>query len=314
VAVVHRDPAAEARAAVLLGPVAAAATGGVTRALETGAAEWVAADADAADLAVRSEPEECRAVVELGVQGYVVAPLAVGGRVLGAITLVAGPGRNFGESEAWLAQDLARRAALALDAERRRGTARELLQMVGGELRAPLASLGRALRATTDPAKAGAVRTAARALSAVAREARVAARFVAVTPDTGGRRVDLGNLVDAAVNAVAEEARAKGVDVETAVDRDAMEVAGDRRRLRQAAQRLLEAAIRSTPAGGRVCTRLSRAGARAVLAVSMVGATVAPPAGLRLTIARQLVEHQGGTLTTAGEGPGPTLTVSLPLA
>ena len=314
VAVVHRDPAAEARAAVLLGPVAAPATGGVTRALETGAAEWVAADANAADLAVRGEPEECRAVIELGVQGYVVAPLAVGGRVLGAITLVAGPGRNFGESEAWLAQDLARRAALALDAERRRGTARELLQMVGGELRAPLASLGRALRATTDPAKAGAVRTAARALSAVAREARLAARFVAVTPETGGRRVDLGNLVDAAVNAVADEARAKGVDVETAVDRDAVEVAGDRRRLRQAAQRLLEAAVRSTPAGGRVCTRLSRAGARAVLAVSMVGATVAPPAGLRLTIARQLVEHQGGTLTTAGEGPGPTLTVSLPLA
>src|SRR5207302_1061442 len=198
VAVVHRDPAAEARAAVLLGPVAAPAIGGVTRALETGAAEWVAADANAADLAV------------------------------------------------------------------------------GGERRAPLASLGRALRATTDPAKAGAVRTAARALSAVAREARLAARFVAVTPETGGRRVDLGNLVDAAVNAVADEARAKGVDVETAVDRDAVEVAGDRRRLRQAAQRLLEAAVRSTPAGGRVCTRLSRAGARAVLAVSMVGATVAP--------------------------------------
>ena len=67
-------------------------------------------------------------------------------------------------------------------------------------------------------------------------------------------------------------------------------------------------------AASRVCTRLSRAGARAVLAVSMVGATVAPMAGLRLTVARQLVEHQGGTLTTVSEGLGPTLTVSLPLA
>src|SRR5207244_6731732 len=120
---------------------------------------------------------------------------------------VPGPGRNFGESEAWLAPDPARRAPPALDAERRRGIPRELLQMVGGELRAPLASLGRALRATADPAKAGAVRTAARALSAVAREARVAARFVAVTPDANARRVDLGHLVDAAVNAVADEAR-----------------------------------------------------------------------------------------------------------
>jgi len=314
VAVVHRDPAAEARAAVLLGPVAAPTAVGVTRALDTGASEWVAADADAADLVVRGEPDERLAVAGLGVDGYVIAPLAVGGRVLGAITFVAAPGRNLGESEARLAQDLARRAALALDAERRRGLTRELLQMVGGELRAPLASLGRALRATADPAKAGAVRTAARALSAVAREARVAARFVAVTPDANARRVDLGHLVDAAVNAVADEARAKGVDVESAVERDIVEVTGDRRRLRQAAQRLLETAVRSTPAGGRVRARLSRAGAHAVLAVSMVGASVAPTVGLRLSVARQLVEYHGGTLTAVSEGPGPTLTVSLPLA
>jgi len=314
VAVVHRDPEAEARAAVLLGPVAAPAAIGVTRALETGASEWVVADANAGDLVVRGEPDEHRAVAGLGVDGYVVAPLAVGGRVLGAITLVAAPGRDLGESEVRLAQDLARRAALALDAERRRGLTRELLQMVGGELRAPLASLGCALRATTDPAKAGAARTAARALSAVAREARLAARFVAVTPDATARRVDLGHLVDDAVNAVADEARAKGVDVESAVEPDGVEVAGDRRRLRQAAQRVLETAVRSTPAGGRVRARLSRAGAHAVLAVSMVGASVAPTAGLRLSVARQLVEHHGGTLTTASEGLGPTLTVSLPLA
>ncbi len=314
VAVVHRDPEAEARAAVLLGPVEAPAAIGVTRALETGASEWVVADANAGDLVVRGEPDEHRAVAGLGVDGYVVAPLAVGGRVLGAITLVAAPGRDLGESEVRLAQDLARRAALALDAERRRGLTRELLQMVGGELRAPLASLGCALRATTDPAKAGAARTAARALSAVAREARLAARFVAVTPDATARRVDLGHLVDDAVNAVADEARAKGVDVESAVEPDGVEVAGDRRRLRQAAQRVLETAVRSTPAGGRVRARLSRAGAHAVLAVSMVGASVAPTAGLRLSVARQLVEHHGGTLTTASEGLGPTLTVSLPLA
>jgi PAS domain S-box-containing protein len=314
VAVVHRDPEAEARAAVLLGTVSLPAARGVARALDTGASEWVPVDATVADLAVRGGPDEREAVDRLGVHGYVVAPMAVSGRVLGAITLVASQGRELGESEARLAQDLARRAALALEADRRRVAARELLEMVGGELRAPLASLGRALRATTDPAKAGAARTAARALSAVAREARLAARFVAVTPEATVRRVDFGDVVDAAVSAVVDEARAKGVDVETTVEPETVEVAGDRRRLRQAAQRLLEAAVRSTPAGGRVCARLSRAGAHAVLAVSMVGASVAPTAGLRLSVARQLVEHHGGTLTAASEGPGPTLTVSLPLA
>jgi PAS domain S-box-containing protein len=306
VATAHRDPAAQARAVALLGPVTAT-TGGVARALGTGTAEID-------DLAVRGGPDERRTVAALDVGGYVVVPLTVGDRALGAITLVGAPGRELGESEVSLAQDVARRAALALDAKRRRGTTRERLQIFGGELRAPLAVLGRALRASTDPAKAGAVRTAARALSAVAREARVAARYVAVPPDTAARGVDLGNVVDAAVSAVVDEARAKGVDVETAVEPNGFEVSGDRRRLRQAALRLMQTAVRSTPAGGRVCARLSRAGAHAILVVSMVGASVAPTAGLRLNVARQLVEHHGGTLTATTERSGPRLTVSLPLA
>src|SRR5262249_4426391 len=185
-----------------------ATTSGGTRALGTGTAEID-------DLVVTGKPDERRTVAALDVDGYVVVPLTVGGRVLGAITLVGAPGRELGARELSLAPDVARPAALPLDAERRGGPTRELLQVLGGELRAPLAVLGRALRASTDPAKAGAVRTAARALSAVAREARVAARYVAVPPDTAARRVDLGNVVDAAVSAVADEARLKGVDVET---------------------------------------------------------------------------------------------------
>jgi PAS domain S-box-containing protein len=315
VAVVHADPADEARAAALLGPVAAPAGTGVTRALATGTLEWVGLDADPRDLAVLGAGAEPALVSSLGVDGYVVAPLVAGGRVLGAITLVAAPGREFGEIDARLAQDLARRAALALESVRRHGEARELLRMVGGELRAPLATLSRALRATADPARAGAIRTAARALSAVARETRAAARLVAGPGDVAGRRVDMARIVDAAVQAVAGQARARGVRVEAAIEPDGLEVAGDRRRLRQAAQRLLETAIRATPRGGRVRTRLSRAGARAVLAVSMVGATVAPTAGLRLSVARQLLEHDGGTLSAASEDQAtPTLTVSLPLA
>src|SRR5262249_61600138 len=87
-----------------------------------------------------------------------------------------------------------------------------------------------------------------------------------------------------------------------------------RPRRRRARLRLRHPAGPPPPAGGRVCARLSHAGAHAVLVISMVGASVAPTAGLRLNIARQVAEHHGGTLTTASEGPGPTLTLSLPLA
>jgi signal transduction histidine kinase len=225
------------------------------------------------------------------------------------------PGRAYGESEARLAQDLARRAALALDASRRHGEARELLRLVGGELRPPLAALGRALRGAADPAATGAARTAVRALSAVAREARAAAKLVAVGPDAADRRVDLAHVVDDALNAVASEARAKRVDVATTVE-PAVQVTGDRRRLRQAALRLLQTAVRTTPDGGRVRTRLKREGARAVLAVSVVGASLVQPTALRLAVARQLVEHHGGTLTMASEdaSASTTFTLSLPLA
>src|SRR5262249_62359404 len=129
----HGDPAAGGRAVALRGPGAATTSGG-TRALGTGTAEID-------DLVVTGKPDERRTVAALDVDGYVVVPLTVGGRVLGAITLVGAPGRQLGESEVSLAQDIARRIALALDAERRRGMTREMLQIFGGELRAPLAAL-----------------------------------------------------------------------------------------------------------------------------------------------------------------------------
>src|SRR5262249_2527453 len=131
-AVAHRDAAAETRAAALLGPIAAPTAPGVTRALDTGATEWISADARVDDLAVRGEAEEREAVAGLGVGGYVVAPLTVGGRVLGAITLVAAAGRELGGSEARLAPDLAPRAALALRAQPRRRVAPGLPPSVRG--------------------------------------------------------------------------------------------------------------------------------------------------------------------------------------
>jgi len=53
---------------------------------------------------------------ELGLKSYVVVPLVARGRTLGAITLVsAESGRRYGTDELALAEELARRAALAVD-------------------------------------------------------------------------------------------------------------------------------------------------------------------------------------------------------
>ena len=67
------------------------------------------------DEATRDE-EQRQMLNELGLRSYVVVPLVARGRTLGAISLItAESGRRYGETDLKLAQELARRAALAVD-------------------------------------------------------------------------------------------------------------------------------------------------------------------------------------------------------
>ena len=53
---------------------------------------------------------------ELGLRSYMVVPMVARGRMHGVITLVSEEsGRQYGETDLWLAEELARRAALAVD-------------------------------------------------------------------------------------------------------------------------------------------------------------------------------------------------------
>ncbi len=62
------------------------------------------------------DEEHLRIVLELGFQSYMCVPLLARGRVLGTFTLVStNPERRFGPGDVGLAEELAGRAALALD-------------------------------------------------------------------------------------------------------------------------------------------------------------------------------------------------------
>jgi PAS domain S-box-containing protein len=143
---------------------------------------------------------------------------------------------------------------------------------------------------------------------------RLFARLASGALELDHQPLPLHEVVDAAGRAVAEEARAKNIAIDIAADVPGLRVRGDRRRLRQVIQRVLEGALRVAPAGGRVAVRVTRDGATAMVAVSAPGASGAPVTGMRLAIVRRLLELHGGTAATArADDRGPTLTVKLPV-
>lgn len=143
---------------------------------------------------------------------------------------------------------------------------------------------------------------------------RLFARLVSGALELDRQPVELGDVVEAAGHAVVEEARAKNVAIDLTVDAPDMRVHGDRRRLRQVMQRVIEGALRVAPTGGRVMVRLTREDTAAIVAVSAPGASGAPVTGMRLAIVRRLLELHGGSVVSArGDDRGPTLTVTMPL-
>src|SRR5215207_8837915 len=139
------------------------------------------------------------------------------------------------------------------------------------------------------------------------------------------------------VDAVRPAAEAKGIAVETRLDRTGL-VSGDPDRLQQVVWNLLSNAVKFTPPQGRVAVLADEVDGQARLRVTDTGIGI-PGAflpyvfdrfrqadssttrrhgglGLGLSIVRHLVELHGGTVAaeSEGEGRGATITVKLPLA
>ena len=91
------------------------------------------------------DPRQRAMLNELGIRSFMIVPLRVGGRSLGAMTLVSvNPHQNFTDDDLRVAEELARRAAVAVDNARLYDEARDELRMrarAEGELRALNAEL-----------------------------------------------------------------------------------------------------------------------------------------------------------------------------
>nr|MDQ3349971.1 PAS domain S-box protein [Acidobacteriota bacterium] len=151
------------------------------------------------------------------------------------------------------------------------------------------------------------------------------------------QRVDVQDVIKAAIASVRQSADAKGIRIETMLDPLAGPVRGDPARLQQCFWNLLSNAIKFTPKGGKVQVALERVNSHLEACVTDTGEGIAPDflphlferfrqadasttrrhggLGLGLSIVKQLVELHGGTVRgkSGGAGQGATFCVELPL-
>jgi PAS domain S-box-containing protein len=298
-AVAHPDPAKVEWAHELQKryPVDMDAPQGVPHVLRTGVSELYTEISDEMLVAAAIDEEHLRIMRELRFTSAMVVPLSVHGRSLGAITFVSTEsGRHYGQSDLAFAEDLARRAATAIDNARLYRAAQdarrsaeeasrlkdEFLATVSHELRTPLT----AMLGWTHLLRAGYLDepSARSALETIERNARSQAQLIDDLLDvsriiTGNlrldvRQIDPASFIEAAIEALRPAAEAKGVRLQKVMDTGVSSIAGDPARLQQVVWNLLSNAIKFTPRGGRVQVRLERVNSHIEIAVSDTGSGI----------------------------------------
>ena len=296
--------------------------------------------------------ETVRLVQELGPRSLMVVPLIARGRPLGTLTFVwTQPDRRYDSADLDLAEDLARRAALAVDnarlyqeAERANRLKDEFLATLSHELRTPLtAMLGWVTMLRSRPPG----EYTERALASIERNTRLQAQLISDLLDVSSiaagklnvdrRPLDLRGVIEHALEDVRDAAECKRLTLASDLGPLDTPVLGDPVRLQQIAANLLSNAVKFTPEDGRVDVALVHQGSQARMTVSDSGLGIAPdmlphvfeifrqgdPAGrhahgglgLGLALVRHLVQLHGGTVSahSAGPGHGARFVVDLPL-
>jgi len=303
--------------------------------------------------AAQGDAERVAAVRALGLRSYMIAPLTAHGRTFGALTLVtAESGRRYSDEDFRFAQDVAFRAALAVDnarAYREAQTANrlkdEFLATLSHELRTPLNAILGYLR-LLQSGMIGADRQA-HALCTVERNAASLTQIVEDILDVSRivsgkirleiQPVDVAQVIRNAVETVMPAADGKQIRIQTILDSRAGPISGDPDRLQQVVWNLVANAVKFTPKHGIVQVRLERINSHVEIVVSDSGAGIAPDflpyifepfrqgdssttrahggIGLGLAIVRHIVELHGGTVHAAsgGKDQGTTFRVRLPV-
>lgn len=347
------DPALDAAlAAVAAYPIDLDSPSRVVDVLRRGRTDVVPVVTDEWIEAHSADAEEFARNRAMGMGSLILLPLVAREHVLGVLKLFRRPGRPaYTEADRALAEELALRAAFALDNARLYATARQAthardhaLGVVSHDLRNPISAIGmsaRALLATIppeDPDRRDLVRNIMDSQDLTQRMIRDLLDVASIEMGRLSieRRIEpLGAILAQAVELFGREADDR--EITLALDPvDALPlVNGDRERLVQVLANLISNALRHTDRGGRVAVRANVAGDDVIVAVQDTGSGIpasnlpliferywtvrgnAPKGGtgLGLAIARSIVEAHGGRIWAESElGKGSTFRFTLRIA
>jgi signal transduction histidine kinase len=299
-------------------------------------------------------PEEVT-LTAIGLRSRIAAPLLLGERPIGMLAILRRKPRAFDDDEIELASLLGRLLASGVQNirayESERATVAELrrlsalradfVSLVSHELRSPMAAVigaartleerWRELTATQRTAFLALIADETNRLAALIGDVLDTSRIEAGTFSYRFGDVDVAELVRDTVAGFA--LHQEEVTVVAHVDRQVPKVSGDRERLRQVLQNLLENAVKYSRTGEEVDVRAWAENGRVLVAVEDTGPGIPreqhaliferfgranvglgkPGTGLGLFIARSIAEAHGGRLTVdSSPGDGATFTLNLP--
>jgi len=251
-------------------------------------------------LAELAEDDGHRALLErLGPRSLMVVPIVSRERTLGVMSLLSTTsGRVFARDDLDLAEELGRRAALAVDnarlyrasqdaragAEKANRAKDEFLATLSHELRTPLTPiLGWTVMLRSGTLDPTAIQ---RGLEVIERNVRAQTQLIGDLLDvsriiTGKLRLEVSPIavvpvVEAGVEAVRSSAEAKEITLGMELPAEVPTIVGDPDRLQQVVWNLVSNAVKFTPQGGRIDVRLRQEDSSLSLSVTDNGKGIEP--------------------------------------